>query len=288
MDAAITPVVDSHVHFWDPERISYPWLTEVPAIAQAHTPDQLAAEAGSETPPELVFVQAGCADDRFLDEVKWVERLSGENPRIRGIVAFAPMDRGRETVAAIELLRQRPLVRGIRQLIQAEPDPEFCARPAFVEGIQRLAELGLSFDLCVRQWQLEPVTALVRRCSGTQFILDHAGKPLVRSEPPEPWRRSIRELSSLPNVCVKLSGLVTEAGSGWTVELLRPYAEHVFECFGAERVLFGSDWPVVKLAGDYRSWLSTARALCRGLSSAETAAVFSGNARRVYRLGKTS
>lgn len=287
MDAPRSRLVDSHVHFWDPTLLPYPWLAHAPSIASRHTPDSLTTEAGPDAPDELIFIQADCEGSRSLDEVEWVEGLASEHQSIRGIVAFAPMDRGKETDERLELLARRPLVRGVRHLIQSETDPGFCARPAFVAGVRRLADHGLCFDLCVRSEQLGQVTRLVQNCPDTSFLLDHAGKPGIRAGRVEPWRSELRELASLPNVAVKMSGLVTEADPSWTAGQLAPYVDHILECFGPARTLFGSDWPVVKLAGSFRNWLQAARALCQTLSVAEQSALFYDNARRVYGLGSS-
>lgn len=275
--------VDTHVHFWDRTRMSYPWLAEVPTIAGRHTPIELRAEAVDSVPRQIVFVQAGASDGKA--EVGWVEELAAHEPAIAGIVAFTPVDRGADTTEALAMLRAHPLVRGIRHLIQDEPDPDFCRRPVFVEGVRAVGAADLSFDLCARHHQLRAVSELVRACPETRFILDHAGKPDIRAGTLDPWCADIAELARLPNVACKLSGLVTEADfQRWTIEGLRPYADHLLGTFGPRRLLFGSDWPVVKLASSYARWLDTALALLQPLASAERQAVLLDNARREYHL----
>lgn len=277
--------VDAHVHFWDGARIAYPWLAQVPAIAAAHTPAELAREAGDDVPAQLVVVEADAAPGQARDEVRWVEELAAREPRIAGIVAAAAVDRGAETDATLAVLANHALVRGVRHLIQGHPEPGYCARPAFVAGVRRVGDLGWTFDLCVRHAQLPACIALVRACPGTTFVLDHAGKPDLRRGVLDPWRAHIAELASLPNVVCKLSGLVTESDpAAWTTETLRPAAEHLLSHFGAERLLFGSDWPVVKLAATYRRWLDTALELLAPLPDGQRAAIFADNARRTYRL----
>ncbi len=277
--------IDSHVHFWDPRRWAYPWLAEAPAIAAPHEPENLHAEAGDQVPDKLVFVQAECDRTRWLDEVEWVEKLAEAEPRIAGIVARAPMDAGAATTEAIARLRSRQLVRGLRHLIQWETDPEFCTREAYVSGVRQTGKAGLTFDLCCRHHQLPSVIELVRRCRETLFILDHGGKPGIRERQLDPWRGEIEALATLPNVVVKFSGLVTEGDhTAWEIEDLRPFVMHLLAHFGPRRLLFGSDWPVVKLAGGYVRWLATARQLMSHLSVAEQRAIFCNNARRIYRL----
>jgi L-fuconolactonase len=277
---------DSHVHFWDASLRRYPWLAGVPSISAAHLPGDLSREAGGSAPSRVVFVQADCERSAALDEALWVESLASQSIPVAAIVAFAPMDAGGGTQAALRALVGRPLVRGVRHLIQGETDPGFCLSPAFLEGVRECGELGLSFDICVRHPQLAAVVELVRRCPATSFILDHAGKPDLRSEMLESWRSHIGELAACANVACKVSGLVTEAGTAaLDPERFVPTISHLIETFGPSRLLFGSDWPVVKLASPYTTWLQMARALLAHLPRPDQEAIFSGNAARVYRLG---
>jgi L-fuconolactonase len=273
---------DTHVHFWDTALMPCPWLSGVPSIAGAHTPDQLHEDSAGEMPSRIVFVECGSP---WLDEVKWVEKLALAEPRIRGIVAKAPMNEGAKTAAAIAELARHPLVRGVRHNFQHEADPSFCSRPEFIEGVSRLHPANLSFDICCFHFQLDAVIELVSRCPQTSFILDHAGKPGIKAGTVDPWRSQIKALAKLPNVVCKLSGLVTEADhSRWTAADLKPYVETLLEAFGPSRLLFGGDWPVAKLASSYPRWLETAREFTAQLSPADQAAIFEGNASRIYRL----
>jgi len=283
------PFIDTHVHCWDRSQIPYPWLDGFPSIAGRHTPVELRAEAGARFPQKILVVQGDCARARAFDEVTAIEALAAAEPEgaraISGIVAFAPMDRGAETIAALERLRARPLMRGVRHLIQGEADPDFCRRPEFIAGVRAAGERGLSFDICVKHHQLASVVDLVRECPGTQFILDHAGKPDIRGRLLDPWREQITTLAWLPYVACKLSGLVTEADpAAWNIDDLRPYVEHLLARFGARRLIFGSDWPVVKLASSYQRWLDTVLELLSPLPADEREAIMSANAQRIYRL----
>jgi len=277
-----TAFIDTHVHFWDQRVLPYPWLATVPAIAGPHTPAELHAETGDRCPEKIVFVECGAPG---LDEVDWIAQLAVHEPRIAGLVAKIPVDAGPATTRAIAALQRQPLVRGVRHLIQDEPDPGFCLRPEFLAGVRALGAAGLSFDLCCRHHQLDAVGRLVAECPGTRFILDHFGKPDIQHALRDPWHGHIAALARLPNVDCKLSGLITEAShAAWTIDDLRPYVNHVLATFGPGRLLFGGDWPVVKLAGSYVRWLDTAHALVSHLSPADRAAVFHDNAVRVYRL----
>jgi L-fuconolactonase len=277
--------VDSHVHFWDTARLGYTWLAGEPRIAGRHGPGDLRAEAGADAPDRIVFVQAECESARWLEEVEWVETLALGEPRIAAVVAHAPMDAGGATAAAISILASRPLVRGVRHLIQGEQDPGFCLRPEFLAGVRLLAGRGLTFDLCCTSGQLPSVIELVRRCPDTAFVLDHAGKPGIGRRELDPWRGHISRLALEPNVVCKLSGLVTEAGpAAWSMEDLAPYVSHLLASFGPQRLLFGSDWPVVKLAAGYARWLEGARNLVSHLDRGAVQSIFNDTARRTYRI----
>jgi L-fuconolactonase len=279
-------LVDAHVHFWDRARLPYPWLAEAPAIGAPHTPAELAAEAGARHPSAMVFVESGAHPERGHDEVRWVDELADREPRIAAIVAQVAVDRGAETDAALAALGAHARVRGVRHSIQDHPEPDFCLRPAFVDGVRRVGARGWTFDLCVKPPQLPACLALARACPETTFVLDHAGKPEIRRGRLDPWRADVDELARLPNVVCKLSGLVTEADpTGWTPAGLRPYVDHLLATFGPERLLFGGDWPVVKLAASYGRWLDAALELLAPLPPAARASVLSENARRIYRLG---
>jgi len=285
MTSAPLTFVDAHCHFWDGARLSYPWLAEVPAIAGPHTPAELTTAADARMPSQIVFVEADADPRQAREEVRWIDELAAREPRIAAIVAQVAVDRGADTDTALAALAGHARVRGVRHIIQGHPEPDYCLRPAFMDGVRRVGERGWTFDLCVKHPQLAACVGLVRACPGTSFVLDHAGKPDIRRGTLDPWRVHIAELARLPNVVCKLSGLVTEADPAtWTPAALRPYVDHLLRCFGPERLLFGSDWPVVDLAASYGRWLDTALDFLAPLSAGERAAVLAANARRIYRL----
>jgi L-fuconolactonase len=280
--------VDAHVHFWDAARMPYPWLAEVPSIAGAHGPAELTAAAGAHSPAEIVFVESAVDPARALDEVRWVESFT-DGPYVGAIVAQVAVDRGAETASTLAALGTEARVRGVRHNIQGEPDPGYCLRPEFVSGVRRVGALGWTFDLCVKHEQLPACAELARVCPETTFVLDHAGKPDIRGGMLDPWRADIAALARLPNVVCKLSGLVTEADPAvWRPAALRPYVDHLLGCFGAGRLLYGSDWPVVDLAASYRRWLDAALELLAALPEEQRAAIMCENTRRVYRMESAS
>ncbi len=277
--------IDTHVHFWDRARHEYSWLEPLNAISAPHVPATLQGEAGSSMPARIVFVQAGSHGAQGFAEAQWVTSLAAREPRIGGMVAFAPMDADAATVDAIARLAELPLVRGVRHNIESLADVSAIATGPFADGVRELGRRGLSFDHCCKHHQLTATIELVRQCPGTQVILDHAGKPDIRTGLLDPWREDVATLARLPNVVCKFSGLVTEADhANWQPHDLRPYVDHLLHAFGPARLMFGSDWPVVKLAASYPRWLETAQALTASLSPTERNAIFHDNARRVYRL----
>ena len=279
------PLVDTHLHIWDTGRLRYPWLANVPVLNRNHSIEDYRHACGSIAVAKMVFVQCECDFAQFQEEADWVTEVARTDPRIRGIVAWAPLEKGDAAEADVARLAANPLVKGIRRIIQFEPDMEFCLRPDFVRGVQRLARHGLSFDLCINHRQLANTLELVRQCPNVRFILDHIGKPDIKVGRLDPWRAELREFARADNVVCKLSGLVTEADfAKWTTADLRPYFDHVVDCFGLSRVMFGGDWPVSAQATDYPRWVTTLDELLHGSSPDELHRVYVRNAESFYRV----
>jgi L-fuconolactonase len=274
--------VDAHVHLWDPDQLRYDWLAAVPPLAHKHLPEDFVVDTAPAVPARWVFVECGGPP---VEEVRWVEALAAKEQRIAAIVAGARMNEGRATHAAIDALSSHSLVRGVRHNFQDESDPKYCCSTAFIEGTRRLGKAGLTFDVCCRAPQLPAVRKLVQECPDTQFVLDHCGKPPIRTGQLDPWRQALCELAALPNIVCKLSGLVTEADmQAWRTSDLTPYVDHVLEVFGPQRLMYGGDWPVVRLASTYGRWRDAALSLISRLNAVERAHVLSGTATRTYRL----
>lgn len=278
-------VIDSHVHFWDPNKLHYSWLGEVPSIGDAHYPSDFRAASEGVNVTGMVFVEADCAADQSVEEADWITELAQEEPRLRGLVAAAALERGSAARPQLEALKERPLVKGVRRLIQAE-GPGFAVAEDFIAGIRLLPEFGFSFDLCIKHPQFPEILELVEACPETTFILDHLGKPGVAAGDLDPWRAHVDALAAQPNVAAcKVSGLITEADHGtWTEEELTPYLTHVFEAFGPDRLMFGGDWPVSVLAGGYQRWWEVISKQAAPLGEAACAKLFHDTAARVYRL----
>ena len=272
--------VDAHQHFWQYSEAEYGWISDpMAAIRRDFLPNDLfplLAETGIDA---TVAVQAR----QSLEETDWLLDLAETHDWITGVVGWVPLVSAgaHET---LEELAARAKLKGVRHVLQGEPD-EYMLREDFNAGIALLRRYALTYDVLVLERQLPAAIQLVDRHPGQPFVLDHIAKPLIAAHELEPWRTQIRELARRPHVCCKLSGMVTEASfDTWTVEDLRPYIETVLECFGPERLMFGSDWPVCTVASSYPRWVNVVRDFTAELSMDERTAIFGGNAARFYGL----
>ncbi|HSA11348.1 MAG TPA: amidohydrolase family protein [Candidatus Paceibacterota bacterium] len=278
------PIIDSHVHFWDPAGLDYGWLRNL-AIGGPRLPGDYWEATNGVRVERLVFVEAACRRDQCREEAAWVEKLAAMEPRIGGIVAFAPMDDEKALARTLEDFSHRRLVKGIRHLIQSERDVEFCLRRPFVAGVKMLAQAKLTFDVGARAEQLPAVVKLVEQCPQVSFVLNHLGNPNIKQGAFERWSQDIQKLAALPNISCKVSGAATSLDwSTGTIEQLRPYVNQVLAQFGFKRVLFGSDWPVCTLACSFRRWLEAVGEITNGCTKAERVRLFSKNARKIYGL----
>jgi len=280
------PIADSHVHLWDLDRMSYPWLEDLPSIHETHLLEEYEAAIGDAPVEKLVFVECTVSfdDEKSRQEVQWVSSLAEQDKRIQGIVGHASLENGRAEREHLEWLAQQPLVTGVRRILQSEPD-DFLQRPAFVEGVQMLAEFDFTFDLTVQAPQLPSVIELVDACTDVDFVLNHLGKPNIQDGEFDPWGESLSALAERPNVVCKLSGVLTEADpENWTTKEIRPYVDHAVKQFGFDRLLFGGDWPVLRLAADYSTWLKVLSDTLSHYTEEEKRRLFQGTAERVYRL----
>jgi predicted TIM-barrel fold metal-dependent hydrolase len=220
----------------------------------------------------------------MLDEASHVLRLANSpDNRIAGVVASARPEKDKFK-PYLDKLAARPKLKGIRRILHTHPD-ELGQGKMFIENVARLATYGLSFDLCVLARQLPVAINLASQCPDVAFVLDHCGVPDVKAQALDPWRAHIRELSNLPNVFCKISGLVAYANpTNWQREDLRPFVDHVIESFGWERVMFGSDWPVCNLAASYGRWVAMLMSLTHTAGEGNQQKLFHDNAIRIYRL----
>ncbi len=282
------PIVDAHVHLYDTRKFPYAWMKDVPKLNKPHLPADYRAAIGEAPVEQVVFVEVWIDTPHQMDEAEWVSGLFESVPELRGIVAAAALEDGAGAEGALARLAEMEHVKAVRRLIEFEPDVEFCLQPGFVEGVRLLAKYDLSFDICVKHFQLANAVELVRRCPEVRFVLDHIGKPPIRAGELDPWRADIRAMAALPNVCCKISGVITEADhDNWTRERLRPYLDHAIESFGIDRVMFGSDWSVSELTHAYEEWVDIVEWTMSGSAESEMRKLFRDNAISFYRLPQT-
>jgi len=277
-------IVDTHQHLWDPERFTYAWLKPLPSLNRPfRMPDYLAAARGLDI-EKSVHVEADVDEPLMLDETRYILELADrpDNP-LEGVVACARPESA-SFRDYIEQIVGHPKLKGVRRILHTQPDALGQGK-TFIENVHSLATFGLSFDICVLARQLPIAISLVQHCPGVNFILDHCGVPQVKEKVLDPWRAHIWEISQFPGVACKISGLVAYADpERWTPDDLRPFIEHVIECFGWDRVMFGSDWPVCTLSSTFARWVETLTALTHSAGDANQKKLFRDNAIRVYRL----
>jgi L-fuconolactonase len=280
------PILDAHVHLWNPDLFSMPWLAGIPALRRPYGLQEYREQTRGLPINGMVYVEVGVDPRQALREAQYVVELAREEPRLQAIVAAVPVEHGdRMRTHLMALQSISPLIKGVRRNLQGEADPTFCLQPDFVRGVQLVAEYGFSFDICIRHHQLPMVVEVVRQCPDTRFILDHLGKPGIKDHVLDPWREHLAQLAALPNVWCKVSGLVTEADpQHWTPDDLAPSLAYALEVFGEDRVVFGGDWPVLLLASSYDRWIETLDSLTRHLSPEAKRKLWAENARHFYRL----
>ena len=254
------PIIDSHLHLWDPRQLTYPWLT--PPLNQAFLPRDFQAATAPVQVEAMVFVECGAAPDQALKEARWVQER-----------------------AHLEQLAAMKKARGARRIYQDEAEAGFCLQPDFIAGVQALPDYGLSFDMCIRHKQLQASIALADACPNTMIVLDHIAKPNIVAGLMQPWADQILQLAKRENVLCKLSGVATEAGANWTADTLRPYLEVALQAFGPKRLMFGGDWPVSTLAISYPTWVQILDQLLSDLSQDEQRQIYRNTAHQFYRLG---
>jgi L-fuconolactonase len=279
------PIVDSHVHLYDVGRLRYGWLQEQPKINRSYLLPDFDAVRDHVQVERIVFAEVGVDPGLHVREAGFVQQLADNDPRLCGIIAHAPVEKGAAVEEDLEALSRFATLRGIRRLIEIERDPSLCLEPGFVEGVKRVGRHGLPFDICVKHWGMVFAIELARRCPDVQFVLDHIGKPGIRHGLREPWWAQVSELAALPNVVCKISGVITEADHvQWTREEVRPYVAHAVESFGSDRVMFGSDWPVSELTHRYSAWVEMIDEVMAGSSEVDVRKLHRDNAIRAYRL----
>jgi L-fuconolactonase len=270
--------LDSHQHFWRYDEAQYPWIPKGSPLHRDWLPADLAALQEPLGIDGSIAVQAR----QTLAETSWLLQLADENPRIRGVVGWVDLrsDRVEEQIARFA---SHPKFRGVRHVVQDEPDDEFMLGAAFQHGIGKLRSFGLTYDILIYPTQMKAAVELIRRFPEQPFVLDHVAKPQIRDGILAPWRDYLLEIAQSPNVLCKVSGMVTEADHlNWKAEHFTPYLDVVFEAFGPQRLMWGSDWPVCLFAAKYEETLRLVEEYSDRLDEKNREALFGGNAAAFY------
>ncbi|MFE4616771.1 amidohydrolase family protein [Streptomyces sp. NPDC056747] len=288
-DHASPGIVDAHHHVWDLSVRDQDWITgtELAPLRRDFSLADLAPEARAVGVTATVLVQTITVPEETPEFLA----LAARSDLVAGVVGWTDLTAPdvADTLAGLRTGPGGEHLVGMRHQVQGEPDPRWLVRPDALRGLGAIAEAGLVYDLVVKPHQLDAAVEAAQRLPGLTFVLDHLGKPPIASGELAPWAERIKRLAALPNTVCKLSGMVTEADWGsWTADDLRPYADTVLDAFGPGRLMFGSDWPVCRLAATYADVLAAADDLTAGLSPAERGDVFTGTAVRTYGLTHTA
>lgn len=277
----MTMRIDAHQHFWRYSPGTHGWIDESMAVLKRDfLPDDLAPLLRENGIDGCIAVQA----EQSVAETEWLLSFAAQHPFIRGVVGWVDL-RAEDVRDQLRALSANPALRGVRHIVQSEPDDRFMLRPDFMRGIAALAEFGLTYDILIFARQMPAAIDLVAAFPDQRFVLDHIGKPDIRGGEIGAWARGIAALARNRNVWCKLSGIVTEADwATWTAEDIAPYVRTVFDWFAPDRIMFGSDWPVCTLAASYEGVAQVARDAVATLADRDRDAILGGNAIEFYRL----
>lgn len=272
--------IDAHQHFWQLAARAGGWPPpSLAAIYRDFAPADLAPLLAEHGVQGTVLVQSLPSEA----DTHWLLALAEQADFIRAVVGWTDL-LAQDAPAAIARLASHKKLKGLRPMLQDLDDERWIADPALAPALSAMVEHRLRFDALVLPRHLPALLQCARAWPKLPIVIDHAAKPPVAAASFGRWREDLAQLAALPNVHCKLSGLVTEARADWTVEDLRPYVAHVLEVFGAQRVIWGSDWPVVDLAGGYGAWLAASESLLSHLGQQDRNDIFGLNARRFYGL----
>jgi L-fuconolactonase len=273
--------IDAHQHFWKYNAAEYPWLNgALGTLRRDFLPADLQTEMAAAGMDGVISVQAR----QSITETEWLLDLAARHDFIKGVVGWVELVSPR-VQADLEKFAAHPKLKAVRHVVQDEPDERFLWREDFNRGVAALQSFSLAYDILIFERHLPAAIQFVDRHPRQRFVLDHLAKPKIKSGELSPWRENLRELAKRPNVWCKLSGLVTEADfKNWTETQLRPYFEIALEAFGPRRLMFGSDWPVCRVACGYRRWHDVVWTWTAGLSRDEQAWIWGRTAAEFYRL----
>jgi L-fuconolactonase len=273
--------IDAHQHFWKYNPATYGWINDaMPELKRDYLPDDLKPLLAANGFDGSIAVQAR----QDVDETFWLLDLANQNDFIKGVVGWVDLC-SPQLPALLEKFANHPKLRGVRHILQDEPDDRHMLRPDFRRGIAQLHQHGLTYDLLLHPRHLPIAVQLVQEFPQQRFVLDHIAKPLIADNVLEPWDRDTRALARFENVWCKVSGMVTEARwKQWKPEDFRPYLDVVFEAFGAERLMIGSDWPVCTLSASYNKTMGLVMEYAKNFTPQQQELVLGRNCARFYGL----
>ncbi len=273
--------IDSHQHFWHYNPNEHVWMTdEMKLLKHDYLPEDLKPRLDRAGIHGTVAVQAR----QSLQETDWLLELADQHDFIKGVVGWVDL-RSPQVREQLRGYARRPKLRGVRHVVHDEPDDRFMLLPEFLRGLALLEEFNLTYDLLLFPKHLPVATEVVAQFPRQRFVLDHIAKPLIKTQAFGPWDQDLRAMARFDNVWCKVSGMVTEAAWGqWKLADFKRYLDVVFDCFGPERLMFGSDWPVCTLAAQYAEVVLIVQDYIRGLSVEAQDRIFGGNAVEFYGL----
>tara|TARA_Y100001936_G_C16030463_1_gene645198 strand:- start:738 stop:1574 length:837 start_codon:yes stop_codon:yes gene_type:complete len=274
------PVVDSHHHLWEIDKFNYSWMPEGSPLSVDYSPEDLApliTEAGIDY---TVVVQAVSSPD----EAYWLLDLAERNDFIAGIIGWVDLT-DPKVGYILDKLQESQYFKGVRHIWENEPDAAWIVNSGAVNGLQELVRRNLTFDFLAKPPNLPFIPEIMDKVPDMRAVVDHIAKPKIADHLVEPWLTDLRKVASINGIHCKISGMITEADHhNWTANDLRPYVHHVLGLFGTDRIMFGTDWPVCTLAGDYVTVVDTTKSILESLTLEATNDVFGGTANRFYNL----
>ena len=267
-------MIDAHQHFWQLGRFDYPWMSkDLGVLYRDYLPADLSAILKQNGIEKTVLVQAS----NSIEESRWLLELADSHDFIAGVVGWIDLTNPE--------IPTHPKFKGVRHLVESEPNDDWLILPAVLSGLQKLSSCGLSYDLLVHTRHLKHVPVVAETCPDLKLIIDHLAKPPIARNEIKEWSDTFKPLVRYSNIHCKLSGLVTEANwHTWQIEDLRPYVDRALESFGVDRMMFGSDYPVCLLAATYDRVLDAFQEILKDLSDADREKIFANNAAKFYRL----
>ncbi|MGN6530356.1 MAG: amidohydrolase family protein [Ginsengibacter sp.] len=273
-------MIDAHVHFWKYNKTKDAWITdEMQLLQRDFFPADLEPVLKENDVEGIVAVQA----DQSENETHFLLQLANKNPLIKGIVGWVDLQ-NKNLENKLVYWSQYPLIKGFRHIVQAEPHG-FLLKEAFLNGIKSLQKFGFTYDILIYENQIKEAVEFVKKFPNQKFIIDHCAKPSIKNKHIVEWKNGMNDFSKNENVYCKVSGLITEAKwNDWNEKDFYPYLDGVFDSFGTDRILFGSDWPVMLLSGNYGKWKKLLENYMKQFSEEEKQNVFGKNAIKFYNL----